>query len=227
MPALTFDELDRLTRELASFARAGISMPQGLRQLAASLRGGRLKRLSSELAEALEKGKALSEALQASPLAPPKEFIALVKCAEISGDLRSLLDFAVEHSRRVKRHRSALLTTTIYPILVVITFFGTLYFLCNAIIPKIEAIYAQLHATLPSLTQFLVRMAYAFQGVGGLVLVVVIIALIQGTLWWEPARETMYRLVGILPGFHSLVALSDTAVFMKFVGRMTARGVPL
>src|SRR5688572_12551288 len=104
MARLSVDELERLTAELASFARAGIPMPQGLRQLEQSLGRGRLRAVAGYLAQEAERGVPLSDALQRSPIGVAPEFASVLRCAEQSGDLRSVLDFAADHARRIQRH---------------------------------------------------------------------------------------------------------------------------
>lgn len=227
MAQLNLNELDRLTADLASFSRAGIPMPEGLRQLERSLTPGRLRRVSAHLAAELERGVPLSTALTTSPVQVPQEFAAVLRCAETSGDIRPILDFAVEHSRHLRRHRSALVTTLVYPAMVVLMLVLCLSFVLIFIVPKFKDIYDQLGAELPLPTQILVSTGYflAYGPFGPLFILLLLALLLVGV--FPSLRNRAYRVMGRLPGFSGLTGLSDTAVFMKFVGYMTSRGVPL
>jgi len=227
MPNLSFEDLDRLTRELSSLSRSGIPLPDGLRQLSSTLKPGRLKSLSGELAVASDKGVPLSQALSGASVSVPRGFVALIQCAEVSGDLRSVLAFAVEHSRRIKRHRSGVLTTLVYPTFVVMILIGTLYFLSNSIIPRLIETELQLGAEFPPLTRLVFGVSRWFYGREGALLAILLAALVVSVLLVRPIRERALGLLGRLPGFRPLIGLSDAALFTHTVGRMLKHRVPL
>jgi type IV pilus assembly protein PilC len=227
MSGLTFEEQDRFVRELASLTRAGVPMPEGLSELSGMLEPGRLKVLTADLAEKVEQGKALSAAMLESTVEMPREFIALVQCGEISGEMCSVLEFAVEHSRRVKRHRSAMLTTLVYPTAVLIVTLLVAWFVSVMIVPKFKDIFDQIGAELPFITQGAVEISYVIShGFGGLIIAAVIVLIVAMAA--VPAiRDRLFVALCILPGFRDLVAISDTSLFMKFIEKMAGRGVPL
>jgi type IV pilus assembly protein PilC len=228
MASLTVEELDRLTAELASFTRAGIPVPDGLRQLAKSLGYGRLAKVSGFLASQMEAGVPLSEALLRSPVPVPAEFASIIRCAEQSGDMRSILDFAADHSRRIQRHRAAIATTLVYPAAVVIAMYVIGMFILMFLVPKFKDIYDQLGAELPAPTVAIVELSNIFNhDFVVLVLTIILVSVLFRISFSSQARDRFYGFLGALPGFRNLAALSDTALFMKFIGRMTARGVPL
>lgn len=226
MSALSVNELERLTADLASFARAGIPMPLGLRQLEQSLGHGNLRKVAGYLAEETEKGVPLSEALQRSPIPVAPEFASVMRCAEQSGDLRSVLDFAADHARRIQRHRAAISTTLVYPAFVLLALFLSGSFMLIFIVPKFKDIYDQLGAELPLPTQMVVEAANIMAH-DGVYLLVLVIGFIVACIFSRSFRSGVYNTVGAMPGFRGLASLSDTALFMKFVGRMTSRGIPL
>lgn len=226
MGSLKVDELERLTSELASFARAGIPMPQGLRQLEQSLGHGRLRTVAGFLAEETDKGVPLSEALQRSPVPVAPEFASVMACAEQSGDLRAVLDFAADHARRIQRHRAAISTALVYPAFVLLALLASGMLMLVFIVPTFKDIYDQLGAELPYPTQLVVWAGTFMTQYGG-VLFVALVVFVGAVIFSSGFRDRFYNAVGALPGFRGLAALSDTALFMKFIGRMTARGVPL
>ncbi len=227
MKKLSSEELDRLMRELASFSRSGLPMPAGLKQLASSLRPGRMQDLVSATAADLERGSSLSEALAKRPEAVTPEFIALIRCGEISGDLHGILAFAVEHGRRLQQHRSSLITTLIYPAMVFVALFISAWLVANFIVPHFVDIFNQLGAELPAPTQFFIFMMSWIASPLGTLNILLLAAYVVFLLVRGPVRDRAAAAFGRLPGFRGLAALSDTALMMKFVGRMTARSVPL
>lgn len=226
MARLTVEDVERLASDLASFARAGIPIPDGLRQLESSLSHGSLKKVSGYLAKELESGVSLGDALSRSQVVVPDEFVAIIRCAEKSGDVRSVLDFAADHSRRIYRHRSAVSTTLVYPTFVILALYVSSMLMLVFIVPKFKDIYDQLGAELPMPTQIVIALGDIMVRWGGIIFLLIVVGVLA-TIFSSNFRNRIYDALGVLPGFRSLAALSDTALFMKFIGRMTARGIPL
>jgi general secretion pathway protein F len=84
-----------LIHELASLARTGVPLPQGLAQLAATLPAGLFRDSVEKLSAEVDQGAPLSRALQAMPLRVPPELPALAACGEATGDMRQLPEFAL------------------------------------------------------------------------------------------------------------------------------------
>lgn len=227
MSRLTWKDTELLARELASFARAGIPIPDGLRQLSLSLSPGPLQKLAQTVATQVEQGMPLSEALSASGKGVPSELIALVRCGEMSGDMRGLLDFAVEHARRIERHRSALLTVLIYPVFVLAVLVLSMAFVFATIIPIIEIRVEELGMEMPRLTQMMIDLSRLLDGPLGVAVLAIVLLALAGLLFSGAYHDWLQRVVGYLPGFDILVSLSDTAVSMKFLASTVSRGVPL
>lgn len=226
MASLSVEELERLTADLASFARAGIPMPAGLRQMEQSLGRGKLRSVAAFLAQESEHGVPLSEAMLRAPVKIAPEFASVMRCAEQSGDLRAVLDFAADHARRMQRHRAAITTALVYPAFVVLALGISTMLMLVFIVPKFKDIYDQLGAELPAPTQLIVDASNLFAHNAHFILLP-LIALLLLVAFSREFRSRVYSGLGSLPGFRGLAALSDTALFMKFVGRMTARGIPL
>jgi type II secretory pathway component PulF len=227
MPDLTQQDQDRLLRELASLIRTGIPLPEGLRRLSQSLAQGQLQRTSAELADALNKGKSLSQALRDASPGPSPQFVALVECAELSGDTRSILEFALEHSRRVQRHRAALITTLVYPFFLLATTVTVFCFVLVVIVPKLKDIFDQIGAELPWLTELAIEMSYHISHGPVAVLLLALLVVLAGACLFAPFRNRLYDILGRLPGFRPLADLSDTALLMKCIERMAGHAVPM
>jgi len=228
MAPLTHQELEQLGRDLASFARANIPMPEGLRQLSATLQSSRLRKVYMELAEAMARGTALSEAMRQTSVPLPADFAAAIACAEKSGDMISILNFTVEQARRIKRHHSAMITALVYPVTVMILALLIVYFITTVILPKFQDMFAQLGAErLPGPTHLLVSMAYYLHGVRGFMVVALLVGALAGWLILAARRDMAPFLLRWVELFQPLMSLSDAAIMMRYLGVMVSRGVPL
>ncbi|MEQ8819708.1 MAG: type II secretion system F family protein [Sumerlaeia bacterium] len=227
MPALTLNELDRLTQELASLSRSDIPLPQGLRHLSQSLESGRLRTVAAESADELERGKSLADALAASSIQVPASYLALVRCAETTGDSRSLLEFAAEHSRRLRIHHAALATALLYPLLLTIGVMLLLTLLANTLVLEFFDIYAQLGAELPALTLLILNILRIFQGPGGIALALLLIGALVFVAATPHMRDRAFQMMNWVPGARSLTQLSDAGLVMKFLSVALKYGAPL
>ena len=228
MRQLSISDLERLITELSHFSKAGIAMPEGLYQLEKSLEPGLLKNTTGQLSAELQKGVRLSDALRKMEPAFPAELSAIVRCGEESGDLRSILEFTAQHSRKLSQHRAALFTAVIYPLIVLSLLVLVIAFILVKILPKFKDIYDQLGAELPAPTMLLVDISDMFIHTP-LILLGAILAIVLSIviLLWPEGRRRFQQSMASLPGFGGLTTLSDTSMFTKFVGFMTARGMAL
>lgn len=227
MAKMTLDDLDHFSRELAHLTQSGAPLPEGLKSFSNSMRRGRLKTVSAEAAQSMQRGKSLSQSLEETSVGVPPEFIHLVRSGETSGDLGSILTFAADQARRVKRHRAALATAFSYPIFVLITVALVFYLFSKTLMPKFADIYLQLGAAqLPPVTQFILDVGYFFRGTSGSILGVGLIGLFL--LQFMPEmRDRHYRLMLKVPGMSLLATLSDTSAAMRTLSSMLSRGVPM
>ena len=225
MASLGYSKLEFMMREMASLARAGIPLPDGLRKLAESAEDGRIREAYGQIAKQLDQGRSLSEAMAA--LSAPADFVAAIRCAEYSGEMSEVLEYAIEHCRRVDRFYGKLANLLLYPVLVMALAFPILVMLGMYVVPKFQDIFEQLGGDLPAPTQLLVNFgAIMSQGRVGYVL----LALAVLVLVWccSPLfMRSMPFLLQRLPFFNRMVLLSDVAMLMRFLERMLPRGLPL
>lgn len=224
MASLSYNQLEFMSQEMASLARAQISLPEGLRHLAASARSGRLQAAYGQIAAALDQGRTLSEAL--TDVSAPRAFISAIRCAEASGDMADVLEYAIEHCRRVDRFYGRLSTIVLYPALVISLALPILTFLCMFIVPKFEDIFRQLGGELPAPTQAVMQISHLLQnGVGTAILVASLLLFVW--ICSPLFARGMPFLLQRLPIFTELLLLSDLAMLMRFFERMLRRGIPL
>lgn len=224
MANLGYTQLEFMAREMASLARANIPLPEGLHKLAEVAASRRIREAYGQIATALEQGQPLSAAL--SSAAAPAEFVAAIRCAEVSGDMADVLEYAIEHCRRVDRFYGQLANMLLYPLVVASIAAPILTVLCMVVAPRFEDIFAQLGGVLPVPTQIVLQFSHLLRhGVGAGVLAgsALLFAWTCSPLFirWMPF------ILQRLPFFTELLMLSDLAMLMRFFERMLRRGLPL
>lgn len=227
MASLTAAEIDQFMTELDGLVRTNAPLPDGLRRFAAGRPAGSQRQFCERLAAGLESGKPFDQAARDSGVRVPPHVIAVLRCMEISGKGSEILDFAVNHGRRCRRHRDALVTAAFYPALVLLVCMGILWLFANFLHPRLVDIFSQLGAELPGATLLAIGLGRLFTGPAGTSVMVLLAAILATFFLVARLRELLIEAIAALPGLDTLVAVGDTAVSMRFVGVMLKGGVPL
>jgi type II secretory pathway component PulF len=221
------ESVQRLMREISALARAGLPLPQGLRALANGPNNDQVTRAALSLIHHLEQGKPLSEALAAAQPPAPPEIIALLQCADQSGDVAPLAEAAAESARATLRTRGALESLTAYPITVLAACFACYAFMVQKIMTQNLGAIKSLNLEISTLG----RIVYwpVSSGYSDIVTVLcALVALILFSIVLLPGlRPILWKIGSILPGIRQLAQLGDFGNLMAFVSTLTQRGVPL
>ena len=123
------------TRQLATVVEAGMPLLRGLRTLQEQESNAALKEVIGQVADAIESGRSLSEALSAHPRVFNRLYVNMAKAGEAGGaleiTLRRLAEF-MEKSRKIKGRIKAAL---FYPASVLVVASGIVWLLMVFIVP--------------------------------------------------------------------------------------------
>lgn len=116
------------------------------------------KKLFGEIKEAIISGSTLSTALKATGKFSDYEFFSL-QIGEESGKLAMvLLQLANFYQNKIKQRRQ-MVSALSYPVLVLSTSFGAIFFMMNFIVPMFADIFKRFGGDLPAITQVIVSMS--------------------------------------------------------------------
>src|SRR5262245_59110184 len=117
---LSADDLITLNEEIASMARAGLPLDQGLAVLAREMHSGRLRSVTQQLAADLRAGHTLPEALKRQEGRVPGYYAALLAAGIRAGKLSDVLRTLTMHARSVADFRASIFSALLYPTMVLI-----------------------------------------------------------------------------------------------------------
>lgn len=153
---LSLDDFQFLNEHIASLTRSGVPLEEGLRQAAADVGSGKLKRLMMELADDLTRGTPLPNAIEAIEKRFPTHYATVVKAGLKSGDLAGTLYGLSAHLRLAGATKRALVELAAYPLAVLILAMCVLSLLMRVIVPQVALIVADMFGfTDPSIRQFI------------------------------------------------------------------------
>lgn len=84
-------ELMHTTRQLAAFVRAGIPVFEGISEIAADSEDRALKRVLTDISTQLRSGATMTEAVAAHPKDFPDYYVGILRSAELTGRLDTVL----------------------------------------------------------------------------------------------------------------------------------------
>jgi type II secretory pathway component PulF len=140
--ALRGEDFMVFNQQLAQLTGAGLPVEQGLRLVAREMRRGPMRETIDRVAADLESGKSLPEAVAAHRGQFPPLYSELIEAGIRSGNLSGILLNLGSHLTLIRRLQSMLWQTLSYPVIVLLTFFGVLYFILVELVPRWEPMLA-------------------------------------------------------------------------------------
>lgn len=144
----------QFARQLSTLQDAGLPILRSLRILEEQQKSGTFKRVIGYVADDIEGGATLSEAMARYPRAYDRLFVGMVSAGETGGVLDLILarvaEFMEKRQKLIARVRSAL----VYPIVVLTAAFVILLLLMKYVIPQFKTVLEEMtDQPLPRLTQ--------------------------------------------------------------------------
>ena len=226
---LSGSELAILTRQLGTLLVAGLPLLEALGVLIEQTDRKGVQTLLAEVREQIREGRALSVALTASPRDFSTLYVHMIEAGEASGALdQVLLQLAtfLEHQEALK-HK--IINAALYPALMLCVGIGVLFFLMTFVIPKITAVFADLHQALPWPTQILMALSSFLGAFWPLLLGGIVFGAMGLRRWLRTASGTAWRdrLSLSLPVLGDLVRMVAVSRLTNTLSTMLASGVPL
>ena len=145
--------------QLSTYIKSGIPLADSVKILAKQTKKPNLKKSYCLLVYQLLKGESFSDAMEMQGDFYPKLLINMVKTAEMTGDLPSILDDMAEYYTSMDQTRKQMKSAMTYPIVVLLIAFGVLIFMLTYLVPQFTAMFEDNGATLPALTQTIINIS--------------------------------------------------------------------
>jgi type IV pilus assembly protein PilC len=215
-------------QQFVTLVKAGLPIPTALELLMARQRHPQVRAILENIHRRVKGGELLSEAVEAQGVFP-KIYTTTLLAGEKSGNLEEVLNRYIAFQRMAFSARKKLLTSLVYPALLVVMVLVMLSFLVTYVVPQFAKLFEQLRAQLPPLTVFMLSLGEAAQKYfPAFVLALAIAALV---VWrWrhsESGREQLDRLRLALPVLGPIWLKYQVAIFARMMSTLLAGGLPL
>ena len=130
----------QFARQLSTLQDAGLPILRSLRILEEQLKSGTFKRVVGYVADDIEGGATLSEALSRFPKAFDKLFVNMVAAGETGGVLDLILARLADFMEKTQKLKSKVKGALIYPVVVLTAAFFILLGLMTFVVPQFNAV---------------------------------------------------------------------------------------
>lgn len=231
-------KLTLFTRQLSTLQDAGLPLLRSVQILEAQQKPGKLKSILSGVAEDVEAGTTLSDAMAKHPKAFDRLYCKMVNAGEIGGVLDLILQRLANFMEKSQRLRRRVIGAMIYPAAVVtvavLIVTGIMYY----VIPKFQEIFNDFEVTLPKVTLYLIDasnwvagQASPNQVIPGAIWILLtpfilffLYKLIRKTGPGRAITDTVFLKIPVIGG---LIRKTSIARFTRTLGTLISAGVPI
>ena len=223
-------QLTAFTRQLSTLQDAGLPILRSLQILEQQLKPGLMKAIVGAVAEDVEGGGSLSDAMSRYPKAFDKLYTNMVAAGEAGGVLDLILARLAEFMEKAQKLKKKVVGAMIYPAVVISIAVGIVTMIMIFVIPKFEQIFKDFKVTLPAVTQYLLVVSRWVANYGWAYVLASPFAIWGGMRLLKMSEGGKYAVDVVMlkiPILGSIVSKSVIARFTRTLGTLIAAGVPI
>src|SRR5688572_1969808 len=224
-------QLVAFTRQLSTLQDAGLPILRSLQILEQQQKPGLLKAIIGGVAEEVEGGGTLSDAMAKFPKAFDKLYVNMINAGEAGGVLDLILARLADFMEKAARLKKKVIGAMIYPAVVISIAVAIVSMIMIFVIPKFEQIFKDFKTELPGITKILLAVsrwfandygwAYILFAPIGIMLIVKLIRMSEGGRYFVDLVKLKIPILG------SILSKTSIARFTRTLGTLISAGVPI
>ncbi|WP_250519331.1 MULTISPECIES: type II secretion system F family protein [unclassified Caballeronia] len=216
------------TQELIALLEAGLSLVETVETLRDKSRDGLNRTVLAQIVSALYEGEPLSRALERQPAHFPPLYVATVASAEQTGHLAEALKRYHHYDARLSVVRKKVVSSMVYPSIVIATGALIVLFLAFYVIPKFSQVFASMKE-IPFSARVMLAWGNLVEAHGGLLLAGVVGAIVGAglSLRSEKVRARLFEAFMRLPKLADYQRLFALTRFHRTLGLLLAGGMSM
>jgi general secretion pathway protein F len=217
------------SQELLALLEAGLNLVEAIETLTEKEEGNQIKHTLDALLQALYQGQTFSSALELQPAIFPILYIATVRASEKTGDLPEALTRYVSYEQQLGLVRKKIVSSSIYPILLMAVGGLVILFLLGFVVPKFSRIYEGTGGNLPFLSQVLLAWGLFLESHGKelLITVILMIAGLVFGLSQASVRRWIIQFIWRIPALGKRLRIFQLARFYRTLGMLLKGGTSI
>lgn len=222
-------ELMHFSRQLAVFVTAGIPLLEALEAIGEEVGNKKFKEVLADVAERLRGGSTFGDAAAAHPEAFPDFYVGILRSAELTGSLDTVLVRLSEYIERDLEARRRIQSALTYPTVVFSLSIVVVIVLTGFVLPRFETFFKSLNAKLPLVTRVLLAIAHGITTYWYVIAGVVLLLVAGIVAMSKTERGRRWRDAVLLktPVIGDLIQHAVLERFCRMLSSMVTSGVPL
>lgn len=218
------------TRQFATMIDAGLPLVQALEILSAQVENKTLGKTIQQVKIDVESGATYADALKKHPRIFSELYVNMVAAGEAGGILDTILNRLAAYIEKAMKLKKKVKGALVYPAVVTSIAVLVIAVIMIFVVPTFSKMFAQLGGTLPLPTRMVINLSGFIAGMGGLMTLGAIIALIVFIIQVRRTEKGKYIIDKIslkLPIFGPLLNKVAVAKFTRTLGTLVSSGVPI
>jgi len=222
--------LTQFTRQLSTLIDAGLPILRSLRILEQQQKPGMLRVAIRLVAEDVEGGATLSEAMARHPKVFDRLYTNMIRAGELGGVLDIILQRLADFMEKSQALKRKVIGAMIYPIAVITFSLTIVTLLLIFVVPKFESIFSGLGEDLPTVTRALINTSKWVKAGGWAAILgapVAIYLILRAMRANEQGRYYVDQMKLKTPILGQIESKSAVARFTRTLGTLLTAGVPI
>lgn len=218
------------SRQLATFANAGLPLVQSLRSLSGQTKNKKFKEAIDKIVNDVEGGSSLSDAMARHPDVFDSVYVNMVAAGETSGTLDLALQRLADQQEKDAEVMSKVRGAMVYPLIILLAIMGLVIFMMTTVLPQVQVLYNQIPgAQLPFITSLLLFIGQAIVSFWWLFILLLGVAVFIFLHWrrTNSGRQVLDRLKMRLWPIGRLFMKVYMARFTRVSSTLVGSGMPL
>ncbi len=215
---MTTGELTFALTQLSTYIRAGIPLIDSVRILAKQTVNPSKRKVYERIVYDLVTGENFSKALENQSNVFPRLLVNMIKTAEMTGDLPTVLDEMSEYYDSIEKTKKQMLSALIYPIVILVVAIAVVVFCLVYVVPSFVSMYESSDSSLPAITLITLSMSSFLQN-HYLILIIIVAALITTYVLTfrnvKSFRKFMQTVYMKTPVIGKIIIYSEVSMFTK------------
>jgi type IV pilus assembly protein PilC len=217
------------SRQFSVLMGASVPLVQSIETVARQTQNQRLQKILLEVADEVEAGSALSNAMEQYPKAFSQFFIHMVRSGETTGKLEEIMNYLADQMEKDYDLNQRIKGAMIYPIFIIFGLVIVGFVMMTFVVPKLTETLTESGAELPWTTELLIATSSFFKAYWIQILVLVGVG-IGVFRWWtstEAGRYLWDKYKLKIPVFGPLLQRIYVVRFTQSFGTMITGGVDI
>ncbi len=222
-------ELMHFSRQVGVFVRSGVPLIEALETITSEVSNKLFRRGLLDIIESLKSGETFSAAAAAHPEIFPDVYLGMLKSAEVTGHLDTVLEQLSDYLERDLEARRTITSALVYPTLVLVMSLVTVAVLTIYVMPRFRNFFRELNAKLPLATRILLSLTgwieTSWPYIVALVVAIAVFAIVSSRTDWGRAWRDTFLLKA--PVVSELTQHAILERFCRVLSAMVTAGVAL